>query len=415
MRLASVVSIAAMVSIGAHCAAACAQERMFTLSGYGTAGFANSDNREADYLVDAFKPNGPGHTRSTSWDVDTRLGAQLTAQFTPTISAVVQVLSEQDYANSYRPTVEWANVKWQATPDLAIRAGRVVLPVFMVTESRRVGYANPWVRPPVEMYSLVPVTHSDGIDAIWRTPVGGATNALQVLYGRSDANFPNASGFDAGKVNARELFTINDTVEVGFLSVRGIYGQGRITIKAFEPYFDAFRQFGPPGAALADKYNVDDRKVEFVGIGASYDPGQWFLMGEAAKFDTHSVIGAKKAWYASGGYRFGKFTPYATYAQIRAASPTTDPGLPVAAFPPQVQPTAAMLNGLLNQQLNILPRQRTASVGVRWDVMKNVAIKAQYDQVNLDAGSTGTFGNIQPAFQPGGTVRIISATVDFVF
>jgi hypothetical protein len=406
-RLATAALLAAL--------AAPAQAQQLTLSGYGTAGAAHSDNGEADYLADAFKPNGPGHTRSTSWDVDTRLGVQAAAQLTPTLSAVVQVLSEQDYGNSYRPSVEWANVKWQATPDLAIRAGRVVLPVFMVTDSRRVGYANPWVRPPVEMYSLVPVTRSDGIDAIWRAPLGGATNTMQVLYGRSDAKFPDASGFEAGKVDARDLFTINDTLELGFLSVRAIYGQGRITIEAFEPYFDALRMFGPPGAALAEKYHVNDRKVEFVGIGASYDPGSWFLMGEAARFDTHSIIGAKKAWYVSGGYRIGKFTPYLTYARIRAASPTSDPGLPVAALPPQVQPGAALLNALLDQQLNILPRQRTASVGVRWDVMKNVAVKAQYDQVDLDAGSTGTFGNIQPGFQPGGTVRILSATVDFVF
>lgn len=387
----------------------------YTLGGYGTIGFANSDNRHADYLVDAFKPNGPGYTRATSWDVDSRVGVQGAVQVTSTISAVVQVISEQDVDNSYRPSLEWANVKWQATPDLTLRAGRVVLPVFMATDSRRVGYANPWVRPPVEMYSLVPVTHSDGLDVIWRASVGGATNTLQALAGRSDAKFPNASGFDAGEVEARDLFTVTDTVEVGFVSVRAIYGQARITIKAFQPYFDAFRMFGAPGAALADRYDVQDREVEFVGLGASYDPGQWFLMGEAARFDTHSVIGAKKAWYVSGGYRFGKFTPYATYAQIKAASPTSDPGLPVAFLPAEAQPTAALLNGLLNLQLNLLPRQETASVGVRWDVMKNVALKAQYDHVDLDEGSTGTFGNIQPGFRAGGKVRVFSATLDFLF
>src|SRR5256885_12891838 len=55
-----------------------------------------------------------------------------------------------------------------------------------------------------------------------------------------------------------------------------------------------------------------DLKVDFVGIGASYDPGKWFAMAEWARFDTHSILGARTAWYASGGYRFGKITPYAT-------------------------------------------------------------------------------------------------------
>ena len=61
-------------------------------SGYGTVGLAHSDNNQADYLIDEFKPNGPGYTHAWSADVDTRLGLQFSAQFTPTVSAVVQVL-----------------------------------------------------------------------------------------------------------------------------------------------------------------------------------------------------------------------------------------------------------------------------------------------------------------------------------
>ena len=158
-----------------------------------------------------------------------------------------------------------------------------------------------------------------------------------------------------------------------------------------------------------------DRKVNFVGIGASYDPGQWFVMGEAAKFDTHSIVGAKKAWYASGGYRFGKLTPYVTYARIKADSNTSDPGLSLAGLPPQAIPTAVFLNQTLNAQLNLLPQQSTASLGLRWDFLKNAALKLQYDRVDLDPGSRGTFGNVQPDFQPGGRVQLYSAAVDFVF
>jgi hypothetical protein len=407
-----------LLAAALHASMANAQDAggpQLTLSGYGTAGLVHSDNDRADYLVDAFKPNGPGHSRSVSFDADSRLGVQAALQVTPRLSALVQVLAEQRYNNSYRPDLEWANVKYQVTPDLSVRAGRVVLPVFMVTDSRRVGYANPWVRPPVEMYSLVPVTHSDGVDASWRISPGGFTNTLQATAGRTDSKFPNASGFEPGTAKVRNLFSINDTFESGFATLRLIYGRASLTIEAFEPFGDAFRQFGPQGAAIADKYGVMGRKVNFFGVGASYDPGQWFVMGEAAKFDTHSIVGAKKAWYASGGYRLGKFTPYATYAQIKAYSNTSDPGLSLEGLPPQAIPTALFLNATLNQQLNLLPRQKTFSLGVRWDFLKNAALKLQYDRIDLDAGSRGTFGNVQPDFQPGGRVQVYSAAVDFVF
>jgi hypothetical protein len=103
------------------------------------------------------------------------LGAQVTARLTERWSAVLQVVSEQDPGHTYRPEVEWANVKYQATPDLSVRIGRTVLPVLMLADIRRVGYANPWVRPPVEVYSLVPVTSNDGVDASYRTNAGAAS------------------------------------------------------------------------------------------------------------------------------------------------------------------------------------------------------------------------------------------------
>jgi hypothetical protein len=408
--------LAAFVAVALAPALSLAQSwPQLTFSGYGTLGAAHSDNDQADYLVDAFKPNGPGYTRDVSWDVDSRLGLQAAARFTPSVSAVVQVLVQQRHDNSYRPVVEWANLKFDATPDLALRAGRMVLPVYMVTDSRRVGYANPWVRPPVEVYSMVPVTSIDGADAIWRTPLAGGTNTMQLTLGRSSSDFPDASGFDAGTAEARKIVAFVDNFEIGAFTLRGSYGEAKLTIEAYREAFAVFRQFGPAGEAIADRYVPDDRRVTFVGVGATYDPGPWFATGEYARFNTRSIVGHRSAWYLSGGARLGKFTPYATYARIDSESDTSDAGLPVAALPAPLQPTAAMLNAALNAQLNALPRQNTLSLGVRWDFYRNAALKVQYDQVSLADGSFGTFGNVQPGFRFGGKVRIFSAAVDFVF
>jgi hypothetical protein len=388
---------------------------MFSFSGYGTVGVAHSSLDDADYLVDEFKPNGPGFTHRWSPDVDSRIGAQLTAHFSPRVSAVVQVISQQRYDDTYRPIVEWANVKYAVTPDFSVRAGRIVLPIYMVTDSRRVGYANPWVRPPVEVYSLVPVTNVDGIDANYRTLFGDYTATLQATYAQSNSRFPDASGFNAGEAEARRIFALVGTVERGFATLRVNWGRANLTIEAFRPFEDAYRQFGPPGAAIADRYSVDDRKVDFVGLGAMYDPGRWFVTGEWARFDTHSVLGSKSAWYVSGGHRFGRFTPYLTYARMKADSNTSDAGLPLAGLPPQAAGTAAFLNEQLNHTLGLIPQQHTISAGVRWDFARNAALKLQLDEVHVDDTSNGTFGNLQPAFSPGATVRVFSAVVDFIF
>ena len=385
-------------------------------SGYGTLGAASSGDDRADYLVDAFKPNGPGHSDQVSFKVDSRFGGQATVLVAPRLSAVAQVLVQQNYDDHWHPMLEWANVKYQVTDELSVRAGRVVLPVFMVTDSRLVGYANPWVRPPVEIYSLVPVTHNDGADLAWRLPIGDVVNNVQVTVGRSNSHFPNASGFDAGMAEARRVVAFNDSVEVGSFTGRVTYGEARLTIAAYRPLFDAFRQFAAVGGnAIADRYGVDDRRVTFAGVGATYDPGAWFLMGEWARFDTRSIVGKKSAGYVSGGLRLNKVTPYATYARLSGESPRSDPGLPAALLPAQLAPTALQLNAVLNRQLAALPEQSTISLGARWDFMRSAALKLQWDRVRLGAGSYGTFGNVQPDFPLGGRVDVYSAVVDFVF
>lgn len=412
------VLLFALAAALGHSIGASAQEAAYPrvlLSGYGTVGALHSDNDRADYVVDSFKPDGPGGTRSWSFDADSRLGLQLTADFSPRVSAVLQVLSQQRHDGSYRPIVEWANLKFQATPDLSLRAGRVVLPLFMVSDTRRVGFANPWIRPPVEVYSLVPVTSNDGVDASLRTHFGNWTNTLQVTAGRSDSRFPNDAGLEPGIAEVRKLVAVVNTVERGSSTMRLSYGEARLTIDAFTPFTQALRQFGAAGAALADRYGLDNRRTTFVGVGATHDPGAWFATGEWAYINTRSILGARSAWYVSGGVRLAKFTPYATFARLRAESNTSDPGLPLVGLPPQAAGTAAFLNAGLNAQLALLPVQDTVSVGFRWDFARNAALKVQFDQVKLGAQSRGTFDNVRPGFQLGSRVRLIGVAVDFVF
>jgi hypothetical protein len=388
-----------------------AGDPVFSLSGFGTLGVTHSSEHQADFSASNIRPTGAGYTSAWSADVDSRIGVQAVANFTPRWSAVLQVISEQNYDGSYRPHAEWANVKFEVTPDFSVRAGRIVLPAFLVSDHQKVGYANPWVRPPVELYNLVPITNSDGVDASYRVRVGEFTSTVQGIYGGSRPGLP-AGG---GTAKAKDAKGVSYTGEVGAATVHVAYLRANVTLNATQPLFDAFRQFGAQGIALADKYDTNDKPFSLLGIGGLYDPGGWFLTGEWGATDNHSAFGKRTAWYASGGYRIGKFTPYLNYAQARARSNASDPGLSLAGLPPALAGAAAGLNTGLNAVLGTIPVQTTISVGGRWDFAKNLALKLQYNHIRIGAGSPGTLVNIQPGFQPGGKVDVFSATVDFVF
>lgn len=382
---------------------------MFSLSGFGTVGLTYADERQADFTSNFLKAKGAGYSRPSSLDVDSRLGAQLTANFTPQLSAVVQVISELRYDNSYLPIVEWANLKYQFTPDLSVRIGRIALPTFLAADYRKVGYALPWARTPSEVYFLVPITNSDGVDLTYRTRIGDWKNVFQAAYGKTDIKY------NAGRAKARAIRGLSDTIEYGDASVRLSYVQAEVTINFAQDLFNGFRQFGAQGNDLADRYNGDNKRFSVIGIGATYDPGEWFVTAEFGKDVTHSFLGDKTAWYAGGGYRIDKFTPYLTVAQVRADSNVTDPGLNVTGLPPQLAAAASALNAGLNGVIGLIGVQKSVAVGTRWDFKKNASLKLQYDRVMLGTNSSGNLIVQQPGLRRGGKVNVVSVVFDFVF
>ena len=379
------------------------------LSGFGTLGVVHSDNRTADFTASVLRADGAGRTHSWSADVDSRLGAQLDLGMGPW-SAVLQVVSEQRLDGSYRPEVEWANIKYQLTPELAIRAGRIALPVFLAAEYRKVGYALPWVRTPVDVYGTLPISASDGVDATWRWNTGPVHHATQVLAGHTNRNLANGL-----KIRAGNLRGVSHSIEYGALSARLTGFKGRLTTGIGQELFAVLPMFGAAGAALAERYAIDDKPVSMVSAGATYDPGAWFVTGELGRTRTNSLLGNGTSMYVGAGWRQGAFTPYAGYAQVRADVPLSDPGLPVTGLPPQLAGAAMQINGGINTFLATIPEQSTWTAGMRWDVAPDIALKLQMDRVQPRSGSRGTLINDRADFRSDRAFGIASVALDFVF
>src|SRR6185437_4102671 len=194
---------------------------MFQLHGYGTLGVAHSNQDQADVIGAPNQNPGAGYSSAWTPNLDTKLGLQLDTKFTDRLTAVVQVISQNRYDNSYTgkpihryvPSVQWANLKWQITDDISFRAGRMVLPLMMFSEFRDVGYANTLVRPPIEMYGIVPFSTNDGADLTWHHTFGPVTNSLVLFDGGASL------GNTGIRIESHEK-GIAETGEVGSWTVR---------------------------------------------------------------------------------------------------------------------------------------------------------------------------------------------------
>jgi hypothetical protein len=388
---------------------------MFTFGAFGTLGVVHSDQPLADFTSASVEGVGAGHTHAWSAAVDSLVAAQVGAQITPQFSAVLQVMSEQNADSSFTPHVEWAYVKYQFTPDFSARLGRTDLDVFLLTDSRNIGFAFTFVRPPIELYNLVPATNSDGIGFSYRLPVADGTDTVEASIGHAHYQYPISNSQVTDTADASQLFTLVDAFQRGAATLKLSYGQTRLTVPTLEPLFDAFREFGSQGIDIANRYYSSDRMVRFYGLSAAYEPGDWFLMAELGRVNFNSVLGEATGWYVSSGHRFDKITPYAIYAQTRPNTSTRAPGLDVSALPASQAPAALALNAELNTTLATIASQRTVSLGARLDVASSIDLKLQWDHTNLGENSHGWLSNLQPGFRPGSSLTLVSATLDFVF
>jgi len=268
-----------------------------TVSGFGTLSDVHSSESQV---------------RSWSPEVDNLVSVQADADLTAGFSAVLQAIAQQNYDGTFRPHIEWANIKYQVTPDFSVRVGRIDLPTFLFSATRKVGYTYLWVRPPIEIYDLNPIATNDGLDVSYRAHLGNVTDTLRSNVGQSSTPLPDGHGRSRG----RNSWGLSNTIEFGPFTILLNYQATHLSIPSSDGLFDAFRQFGPEGVAIANQYNTDNKPLAIEHIGASYDSGHWLLISEWAHSNSDSYIGEQNAWFISGGYRIGKFTPYATYAQV---------------------------------------------------------------------------------------------------
>ncbi len=346
---------------------------LFTLGGFGTLGVSHSSQSLGDYILDSTLPKGAGRSSSWSMGNDSRIGAQLTANPTSTVSMVLQIISEYQSDNTYHPEIEWANVKYAFSPNTYIRAGRIALPTFLNSDSRKVGYSYPWIHPPVDLYRVVSITNSDGVDANYRFEIGEAGNTIKILNGKNTIKRPTSIS------TSEDMWGVFDTIDYGAALFRIGYQKRNASSYSLLT--------GITGAWVP---NID------LSVGGSYDPGNWFVMSEWIQRKSTTKL---SAMYLSAGVRLDKFTPYVTYSNNGRGSFL--PG-----FPP---PTVASV-------LSASRSQSTFTTGMRWDFRKNTDLKLQYDNVKLSDNSNGYLANLPANTVLFGTrLHVISAVVDFVF
>jgi hypothetical protein len=384
------------------------------ISGFGTAALTWSDTDKAEFA----RPNqASGVKKDPRTGVDSNLGLQADYSVNSWLSVTGQGLVRKDGEDNYGAELTWAFAKAKISDQLSVRVGRLVLPTFMISEYRNVGYANTFLRPPQEVYSQVPLNSVDGADLTWQQAYGDTTVTAQLALGRSKTDL--SSGIQAELTRLRALTL---TAEHGPFTVRVGRTETKLTVDApqFNTLVNALNTAGNAYkiSQLNDMARLVDnhkKKGSFTSAGLGMDWNNIVAQTEYAKRKIDTASGSTDSWYVLGGYRFGKFLPYYSHAKLSVSSDfaNTVPTACAAGSPAACNPTVRALRNSLESLRTGTNNgaQSTDSIGLRWDFASSADLKFQVDRIKPD--SKGLFVHTVSGFK--GPVTVAAVAVDFIF
>lgn len=397
------------------------------LSGFGSLAATRTDDPAI-----GFKRNFQKRANADEWslEADSRLGVQLDLQLNPSWQGVVQVVGMQRERGKFHPTVEWANLAWEINPNWRLRLGRMVTPVTSTSESREIGYAQLGARAPLETVGIYPMVGHDGADLRYRQSLGSGEARLQVFAGRTAFKLPFLE-YEVDQVTgALFTYTVNDwTLRYAHTRIRDARATGGSYLETTRPLVaglngiasfcantlcsDTIMRINRLSSGWGGYFNV---------LSLGYEDGSWSLQTEYATRKVDTFISDGRSLVALLGYHHGELTPYLGFS--RADSTNRQRAVQFAVSNPALQPTATMLAGIVSRNLYEpqAANRKLYTLGLRWDVHEQLALKFQLDQIRhkyTDANYNGFYvrqpdanGQLRPY---DGRLRLYSLSADFVF
>lgn len=362
-------SVLALGIFAALAAATSAHAQSVQITGFGQVA--------AGTVTDGDRFPGAAYDENVSFREESLFAVQVRGDLNDQWSATAQIVARG--AEDFDPEFAWAFVGWNGGNGWSAKFGRQRLPLYRYSDFLEVGFAFPWVRVPTAVYNL-DFANYDGVSAGYSFGAGDWFTSVQGLAGslRRDTTF--GSGITADTRLENIVGFAADTTYADWLTLRASYFQGDATldIPALNPLFNSLRTNG--FANVANRLDFNEDKASFWGVGAEVNHGNVLLIGELIGVEAENTFFSDRSeWYVTGGYRFGSWLPTVTYGR-RDNDAKTD----IIGLLPAVAPLAPLRAGVTQVVMSELSDDKYVSLGLRWDLATNIALKGDYTMFTSD-------------------------------
>lgn len=393
-----------------------------SLSGYGSLIYSQDDHHNLGFHRDLDQKHQPQRTGSLL--PDSRFGVQANYRLTPDWEAVGQLVLRDKARTRPADTVEWAYLAWRPNADWQMRVGRVGVDLFLLSDTRNLGYSQTTIRPNGDFYGFLPLYSLDGGDITYRFASGTARWHVKAQFGQTEAQLESSDGGQY-KMGSKAFWSLSAGRETEFLRLKAVYAGLKVESE-FTPSQPLLAGLAAASqhpllpvtlrneaANYRNQISVENKQIHYISLGASYDDDSWVAQAELSAIRSPAqVITQGDSAYALLGRRFGDFLPY---LGISAFIPRHGSLTVGNSWLPLLGPNGALLqSGAVSALNSSRLKQNTLTFGLRWDFRPQAALKIQWDRIQI--GKDGDIlWAVRNTNQQAATVNLFSAGIDWVF
>ncbi len=299
-------------------------------------GFASAIYQQTDETAAINGSSNKGGIDNRGSFHGSKLGINMKASVNDKTTLYTQLLGAQG-ANNFNMDVSWAFINFELSDTLSLRTGKIKFPVGIVNEYVDVGFTYPWLTAPIVMYSTIVPAGSQ----VTREAYTGAS----LLWQNSVGDWTLDADFFAGEVK----MDVADVRKTRGITVRADWDD--------QVLLQASTYTGVMENAITGMTAMNQQPHDVSTLGVKVNMNNILAYAEIATVTMGAVSAmAADTLYVTLGYRIGKLLPYISYENFEKGTP-------------------------------VLQKQNFTSLGLRYDIMNNTALKFQFSSIKTEKGN----------------------------
>ena len=167
--------------------------RQFTVRGFGTLAATTQDADGFEFRRNVGQSRGVA-AGDVEFATDSLAGVQFDARLGSRFDVLVQGVTREDAYGDWTPELTQAFVRYSPDESLGLRVGRFGYEIYLLAESRQVGYSYLTVRPSTDFYGMVTNDSIDGADITLKHRLGSGLVRARLFGGRGSDKTVFADG-----------------------------------------------------------------------------------------------------------------------------------------------------------------------------------------------------------------------------